>query len=90
MSVSYDPFQAATLQTPAFRSDRVAWAWRITGGAMFLIAALVIIYMLASFLQWRTDFQADSLHSANARIMRDMHNPANLASIRGVEMQAQR
>jgi hypothetical protein len=90
MSVSYDPFEAATYESPAFRSDGVTWAWRITSGVMFMISALVITYMLASFLQWRADFQANSLQAANARMMHDLHNPANLAVMRGGEIQAQR
>ena len=59
----------------------LTWTWGLMGGVLMIATGLALTFLLASFLQWRSDARAENIAASHARLVWDLHDPARAADI---------
>ncbi len=76
-------FDNDVLMHPDYRGPRrQAWAWGLAGGVLMIVAALVLTFLLASFLQWRSEARADNDTASKARMAWQSQDHARATDMR--------
>lgn len=66
-----------------YRTPRgLAGAWGLMGGLVMIGTGLVLTFLLASILQWRTDTRAEFAAAAQARLVQEQHSPPHAQEVR--------
>lgn len=60
----------------------LAGAWGLMGGLVMIGTGLVLTFLLASFLQWRTDTRAEFAAASHARLVQEQHSPVHTQDVR--------
>lgn len=54
----------------------------LAGGLVMVATGLILTFLLASFLQWRSDARAEFSAASRARLAQEQHAPAPASDIR--------
>ena len=73
----YNSDDSAMMCRPTYNAaERYPWAGAVLATLTLLAMGLVLTFLLASALQWRSDVRTQSTAAASERLTWDSHDPA--------------